>query len=161
MVHEGIGVELATTDEIVLSLLHLLTNDPKLFQIVQEITGCSPIGCFTGRVYRMTPGCEHYDSWHEDMMQDRMLAMSINLSSRVYSGGILQIRDRNSLQIIHEIANNGLGDAIIFRLQDSLQHRISNVEGTVPKTAFAGWFRSKPNFLSLLTKEFDEPRVKI
>ena len=38
----------------------------------------------------------------------------------------------------------GNGDAIIFRLASHLQHRNTNVTGSTPKTAFAGWFRSDP-----------------
>src|SRR5262249_32806614 len=147
-IHGNLGAELSSANDVVLSLLHLLTNDPGLFQTIQQITGCGPIGCFTGRVYRMVPGEDHYDSWHNDMVEDRMVAMSIKLSSELYLGGILQIRDRRSQRIVHEVANLGLGDGIVFRLDHSLQHRITNVEGTVPKTAFAGWFRSQPDFLS-------------
>ena len=105
----------------------------------------------------MIPDCGHYDSWHDDLIEHRIIAMSINLSTEIYSGGLLQIRNRNSEEIIQEVANVGFGDAIVFRLANSLQHRITNVEGIVPKTAFAGWFRSQPDFLSFLSKEPSEP----
>jgi hypothetical protein len=45
---------------------------------------------------------------------------------------------------LQEVTNTGLGDAIVFRLSDDLQHRINEVRGAQPKTAFAGWFRSDP-----------------
>ena len=134
------------TENIASRMLEFLTNDQKLFEIIQQITGCDRIGCFSGRMYRMMPGRDHYDSWHNDMLEHRMVAMSINLSEGFYSGGLLQIRDRHSQQILHEVANLGVGDAIVFRLAHSLQHRVTNVEGAVPKTAFAGWFRSQPDF---------------
>jgi hypothetical protein len=79
--------------------------------------------------------------------------MSINLSREVYSGGRLQIRDHVSGEIVSEVANAGIGDAVIFRLSDRLQHRITDVEGTASKTAFAGWFRAQPDFMSLLRKQ--------
>ena len=97
-----------------------------------------------GRVYRMIPGSGHYDSWHSDMIGHRMIGMSINLSPEPYSGGVFQLRERDSEQILYEVANTGLGDAILFRLADHLQHRITDVDGTIPKTAFAGWFQSEP-----------------
>jgi hypothetical protein len=146
------------TSDVVLNLMHLLTNDPTFFQLIQRITGCGRIGCFTGRVYRMMQGCGHYDSWHDDVTEDRMLAMSINLSSGTYSGGILQIRDSNSHRLIHQVANVGFGDGIIFRIASSLEHRVTLVDGTAPKTAFAGWFRSQTDFLSLLRNESSELR---
>src|SRR5437870_3973759 len=47
---------------------HLLfmMNDPALFHCVEQITGCQPIGRFSGRVYRRSPGANHYDDWHDD-----------------------------------------------------------------------------------------------
>ncbi len=152
MIHEGIASnkELCLLDAPVAGLLHFLINGEALFRVIREITGCPPIGCFTGRVYRFSPGAGHHDAWHDDMAEDRMIAMSINLSTEVYSGGILQIRDSRSKQTLHEAANTGFGDAIIFRLADYLQHRVTEVKGAHAKTAFAGWFRSQPSFLSLL-----------
>ena len=144
-----------TEDNLTSHLLDFLSNDAKLFQIVQHITGCTAIGCFEGRVYRMIPGHGHYDSWHNDMVEQRMVAMSINLSTEVYSGGVLQICEWPSRRILHEVANIGFGDSIIFRLSHHLKHRVTEVAGTVPKTAFAGWFKSQPDFLSLLTEGRD------
>lgn len=138
-------------------LLHFLVNDPRLFQIIQQITGCALIGCFSGRVYHVVPGRGHHDSWHTDMVQRRMIAMSINLSAESYRGGVLQIRERESKRMIHEVANIGLGDAIIFRIASHLEHRIADVEGAVAKTAFAGWFRSQPNYRALLKKRLSPP----
>jgi 2OG-Fe(II) oxygenase superfamily len=157
-IHKSIGVELSTAHHVLLPLLHILINDQKLFEIVHQITGCGRIGCFTGRIYRMMPRSDHYDSWHNDMVEDRVVAMSINLSSEIYSGGILQIRDKYSQRIVHEVANLGFGDGIIFRLARSLEHRLTNVKGAVPKTAFAGWFKSQPDFLSVLKNAPSELR---
>jgi uncharacterized protein (DUF2164 family) len=155
-IHKDIAAELCMTGNMILSLLYLLTNDLELFHVVQQITGCGRIGCFTGRVYRIRSDCGHYDLWHDDLIDDRIVGMSINLSTEIYSGGLFQIRDRDSQQILQEVANVGFGDGIIFKLAGSLQHRISDVQGTVPKTAFAGWFRSQPEFLSSLRNEPSE-----
>lgn len=144
--HEGIGVELCMVDGITSALLHFLTNDPKLFKVIREITGCGRIGCFGGRVYRMIPDSGHYDSWHNDMADYRLLALSINLSAEVYSGGVLEISDSQRGRTVAQVTNTGLGDGLLFRLSDRLHHRLTNLEGTLRKTAFAGWFRSQPDF---------------
>jgi len=151
-VHEGIGSnkELCMRNDFVSSLFHFLLNGYQLFRLVQEITGCDRIGSFEGRVYRIISGHGHLDAWHNDLVDHRLVAISINLSEEAYSGGILQIRDRRSRQIIHQVTNVGAGDAILFRLAPHLEHRITEVEGSVPKTAFAGWFKSQPDFLSML-----------
>jgi hypothetical protein len=156
--HQGIGVELCMTENSAFALLEFLTNDPRLFELVQQIAGCKRVGCFNGRVYRLTAASELYDSWHDDLGNNRMVGMSINLSSGVYRGGVLQISDWRSGEIVHDVANVGFGDAVIFRLARHLKHRVTNVEGTIPRTAFAGWFQSKPDFLSLLKEEGHDTR---
>ena len=154
-VHEGIGAnkELCMTSNSASAALLFLVNDKKLFQVIQAVTQCDQIGCFQGRVYRVNPGCGHHDSWHNDIGEHRLIGMSINLSREVYSGGMLQIRDHTSGEVVCDVPNAGIGDAVIFRLSHRLQHRITDVEGTASKTAFAGWFRAQPDFLSLLRKE--------
>jgi hypothetical protein len=123
-------------------LLTFLTNDPALFEVVRGITGCDRIGSYTGRVYRMLPGAEHEGKWHTDLLPGRMVAMSINLSEAPYSGGVLEIREQKSKNVLQRVTNNGFGDAVIFRIDSALAHRLTAVEGDTPKTAFAGWFFS-------------------
>jgi hypothetical protein len=149
-VHRDIGRELCMTSNATLSFLYFLANDPEVFRMVQQITGCGPLGCFTGRVYRMSPGPGHYDSWHSDALEHRVIGMSVNLGRGIYTGGIFQLRDLRSQKMLTEVANTGPGDAILFQISSDLAHRVTPVDGTTDKTAFAGWFRSEPAFLSLL-----------
>ena len=128
------------------SLLHFLVNDKGFFELINKITGCHGIGCFTGRVYSKIPTLGQYDSWHDDLSDNRMISMSINLSKDIYSGGVLQIFDCKSKKIIYEVANTGFGDAIIFRISPDLKHRVTKVIGNVTRTTFTGWFRSKPDY---------------
>lgn len=151
------------SDKTIVSLLHFLVNDSDLFQLIQGITDCSKVGCFTGRVYSKIPGLGQYDSWHDDLSDNRMVSMSINLSKGIYSGGILQICDAASKKIIHEVANTGFGDGIIFRISPKLKHRVTKVEGDVTRTAFTGWFRStpdyKPIFSPFFKKRISKPKL--
>src|SRR5262249_7665061 len=146
LAHEGIGVELCMAPNSALGLLHLLTNDPVFIGVIERLTGCGPVGCFGGRVYRMVASSGHSDSWHSDMARDeqRILGMSINLGEQPYSGGLFQLRRADSSRLFYEHANTGPGDALVFRLAPWLEHRVSHVVGNVPKTAFAGWFRTEP-----------------
>jgi hypothetical protein len=157
-IHQGIGIELCMRKNSASGLLEFLTNDDRLFQLVQQITRCQRIACFNGRVYQLAQGSDLYDSWHDDLGHGRMVAMSINLSTGIYRGGILQIRDTRSRETVHEVANVGFGDAVIFRLARHLKHRVTDVEGATPRIAFAGWFQSEPDFLSLLKEEIRDPR---
>lgn len=149
--HGSIGLESCMKVNATLASLLFLVNDERLFEAIRAITGCGPIGCFDGRVYRINPSSDHYDSWHSDAGADRMVAMSLNLSPEAYTGGVLQIRDVRSPEVIHEAPNVGRGDAVIFRVgDDQLQHQITPVTGSVSKTAFAGWFKSRPSFHSVI-----------
>lgn len=154
-VHDGIAPnkELCMTGNAGFGALLCLINDARLFQIIQDVTECDQIRCFEGRVYRVSPDQGHHDSWHNDIGDSRLVGMSINLSKENYSGGVLQIRETDSKKIVSEVANVGSGDAVVFRLSPDLQHRITDVEGTASKTAFAGWFKSQPSFASLLRQQ--------
>jgi hypothetical protein len=153
--HDDIGAELCLRHDVVLDLLHFLANDHKLFTLVQQLTGCDHIGCFVGRIYRMVPGSGHYDSWHSDTRDHRLIGLSLNLGTPGYEGGVFQLRERRSKDILCEVANTGSGDAILFRIAGDLIHQVTPVEGTTPKTAFAGWFHARPEFLSLLANRRD------
>jgi len=82
-------------------------------------------------------------------MDHRLIGLSVNLGMQSYDGGVFQLSERHSKDILCEVANTGSGDGILFRIADNLTHRVTTVEGTAPKTAFAGWFHSEPEFLSL------------
>ena len=154
-------------DKVVDNMLNFLLNNEQLFRLIRETTGCLGISGFAGRVYRMSPHTGHYDSWHDDLRDHRLIAMSMNLSTEVYSGWILQIRDTRSGHIVHEAANTGFGDAVLFRLAPFLEHRVTGVEGTASRTAFSGWFRSQPHYQPIVnpseeksfSSEFEKEKV--
>jgi hypothetical protein len=142
-VHKGIGSEVTLADSLLLNMLHMLMNFPVFLETIREITNCHDITWFRGRIYRFIPGRGHHDSWHSDDMDQRKVALSLNLSVRGYEGGIFELRDRKSKQILVEAANTGWGDALLFRISKGLDHRITEATGSEPKTAFAGWFKTE------------------
>jgi len=156
--HKGIGTELCVSRNPTLDTLRFIVNDPSLFEMIRKITGCGDIGCFNGRIYRLDPEQTHYDSWHDDCFDHRMIALSINLSPTPYRGGALQIRNRKSGKILHNQAVTGEGDAVMFRLLPEIEHRVSKVSGHHSKISFAGWFQSKPVFLNLLKRKQQKRR---
>jgi hypothetical protein len=151
--HEGIGVEACMRRNSTLAWLLLLVNDRRVVDFVRSITGCGPIGHFMGRVYRLEPGGEHHDSWHTDLGEGRMLAMSINLSTQPYEGGALELRDRQNGSS-STAKTTGIGDGLLFELGTQLEHRVLPVTGTAPRTVFAGWFKSGEDFRSALNHRF-------
>jgi len=144
--------ELTVADSALPFALLLLLNNQRLFKLVEEITGCGHIGCFRGRIYRIVPGANHHVEWHTDLNGTRLVALSVNLTTEPYEGGILSIREAATERVLCEVTNSGFGDAILFRIDERLQHRVSDVQGTVAKTALAGWFESAPDYRTLLGK---------
>jgi hypothetical protein len=149
-VHGSIAAELRLEDGVCTVLLHFLTNDPQLFRLVESVSGWTGIRGFAGRVYRRFSGGRHHDDWHGDVDGRRLVGMSINLSADVYDGGVFEMRDATTGRPLATLSNVGFGDAILFRLSDRLEHRVSEVRGAVPKTAFAGWFFADLDFDAVL-----------
>lgn len=152
-IHGTLGKEAVMRDKRALSLLHFAINSPGFLNAVRAITGCDEITWFGGRIYSLKPSTDHYDSWHNDIVdyEKRLVGMSINLSPDGYEGGIFELRERGAVNVSTQISNAQIGNARLFRISPELQHRVTVVTGSLPRTAFAGWFyASEPDLLSRL-----------
>jgi len=158
--NKNVGDELRIRPHPVNRALQFLCNDSAFFAAAERITGCPPIGCYQARVYRLMPNTGHASDWHEDMVQDRMLTMSVNLSPQPFEGGVLQIRDVETHALFAEVANTGAGDAVLFRIAATLQHRVTATTGTMPRTAYAGWFLRQPNFSEELQRQLNAAALR-
>lgn len=150
--YDSVGDEFRMAPNLVSGALQFMLNDEAIFSRLQKVTGCSRIGCFQGRVYMMTPGPGHSFDWHDDCHDDanRLITLSVNLSATAYSGGMLQIRRAKSKEIVFQAPPLNWGDALMFRISRSLEHRVTPVESGDPKIAFAGWFQRAPLFSAAL-----------
>jgi hypothetical protein len=95
-------------------------------------------------VYRLDPNTDQRHDWHDDLEDGRQLGFSLNISTDRFEGGALQLRERNPERITATVYNTVPGDAVIFRLHKNVQHQVHPITGSVPRTVFAGWFRSGP-----------------
>jgi hypothetical protein len=142
-------------------MMTFFPNNPTFLRVVERITGQPRLGEFLGRVYRMTSSDGHHDGWHDDCCYQRVVTMSVNLSRQAYAGGTLQMKLRDSDEIIQEVHNTGFGDALLFRISNQLKHRVQEVKGDIPKTAFAGWFLEVEDFLPNLRKRSNRSAGKL
>jgi hypothetical protein len=150
-VHEGVGTEQALSETSrPTAALVFLASDAGMCRLVSDITACGPIGCFAGRVFRMSSTSGHYDEWHTDAAHHRLVGMSVNLTTVPYEGGSLELRKVGDCHKLVSVSNPGLGDAVLFRIDPRFEHQIAAVEGVNPRTAFAGWFCSQPVFMDML-----------
>ena len=124
--------------------------------MIQAVTGCDQIGCFQGRVYRVAadisttiPGIT--------ILENIVWSMSLSEQRSVL---------RRAKCAITRQADRGRGaKRRVWRcgylsFVDRLQHRITNVAGSISKTAFAGWFRAQPDFRDLL-RQRSQPRSEV
>jgi hypothetical protein len=140
--------------------LIFLMNDPHLFSAIQDLTGCDEIGFFYPVVYKIVPGQGHFDRWHDDAAGgNRMIGISINLGRELFEGGLLQIRHKGAEAVIHTEHNTGLGDAMLFRIGDHLEHFVTEVTGTVPRVALAGWFQRRPDYRQVASQLFSHLQI--
>lgn len=140
--HGEYGTELVAEDQVLLGLTGFLLNAPAFLELVRRISGIDEFQVFSGRIYRMLPDSGHFDEWHDDVSDGRLVGLTVNLSESPYTGGLLQFRYKSSKEIFRELANTGLGDAILFRISPQIEHHVTSVSGSVAKTACAGWFIS-------------------
>jgi hypothetical protein len=88
----------------------------------------------------MVPGAGHVSPWHDDAIQGRIAAFTVNLSPRPFEGARLQVKRVADDQLITEIGDLEFGDAVLIEISRDYQHRNSPLEGSTPKTSFAGFF---------------------
>ena len=150
--HPSGSLDLIPQPNPVSGLLNLMLSHPTVTALIRDICGFeSEITRFRGRVYRMTPSSGQ-DEWHHDLTPrdtpPRLAAMSLNLSSRSYSRGRLQLRLRGSSSLMADIGDLPFGGALLFRVHPELEHRNTRVEDGI-KTACAGWFMAPTTARSL------------
>ena len=151
-VDEGIGEELCMETNLAAHMMAFLMNLPATLEWARQVSGHAGIRSFVGRVYTMQPVELQQLGWHDDTGGDRLVSITVNLG-QPYQGGALQMRLKQSEQLLWELHNTGPGDAILFAIDRSLQHRVARVTGEVDKTAFAGWFTSVADEFSPFSAE--------
>ena len=125
-------------------MFFFLVNQPRLFEAMTEFTGCEmPIRYFIGRFRKQLPGGEGF-RWHDDRdrKRERLVGLSINLSPEPFVGGNFRIRNKETGEILRAVTASRFrfGDAILFRIHDSLEHALSVVRGGPPRYNYVGWF---------------------
>ena len=126
-------------DQPLAQAFNMLLNQRPLFEAVAELTGATQeILEFRGRCHQRIPGRNHFSRWHTDCAEGRLYGLSISLSTLPETGGEFQIRHRKTKEVLRTIPKQKLGDARLFRIHPSLDHRVSAVEK--PYCGLAGWF---------------------
>lgn len=127
--------------ELLPRMFFLLLNQPRLFDAIADLTGSEKdISSFDGRCYKRTSGDKSFDTWHTDNIRNRLYGLSINLSTKSFNGGDFQIRNMETGDIFQTISKTRFGDAHLFRIHKSIEHKVFPVLGAEPRSVYAGWF---------------------
>jgi hypothetical protein len=148
-----IGEEYMIEDKnIIANLFFLLMNRNEYLDAIRYVTGIDEIKSFGGRIYKLDASDDCFDSWHDDFKNNegRLVGMSLNLSEGDYEGGHFLLRTKKTDKIHKEVSYKKWGTAHLFRIDKTLEHKVTKVVSEIPRVAYAGWFRSKMGFKDYL-----------
>jgi len=121
--------------------LELALRRAPLLRWLERVAGCGPLIRVEGEVAEHRSGGEDYLSWHQDMHKPgRRLALVIDLSDARYEGGIFELRDRQSKQLLIRHHHDQPGSALLFRIAGNLEHRVLPITSGGPRRVFACGF---------------------
>jgi hypothetical protein len=123
-------------------LIAARTNDPALLQFVATIGGSASLARCIGRVFRLGAMAEDL-AWHTDAEGGRVLDLIINLNVVPHAGGLFQMRDAHTHEILNEVGETAFGDGMLIRISPDLEHHYKAITGPIPKVTFSGWFVPK------------------
>ena len=143
-------------DQPLARAFELLLNQLRLFRAIAELTGSEKeIRFFQGRCCKRLPNDAPIDNWHDDSIPEKLYGLSINLSPKPVEGGAFHLRRRKTGEILRTVPSGRFGDAHLFRIHRSLEHKVSLVQGTEPRCTYAGWFRGgadHPHYREVIRK---------
>ena len=143
-------------DQPLARAFELLLNQLRLFRAIAELTGSEKdIRLFQGRCCKRLPNDAPFDNWHDDGIPEKLYGLSINLSPKPVEGGAFHLRRKKTGEILRTVPSGRFGDAHLFRIHRSLEHKVSRVQGTEPRCTYAGWFRGgadHPHYREVIRK---------
>lgn len=123
--------------------LELAVRRAPLLRWLERVAGCGPLERVEGEVAAHRPGGEDYLSWHQDTHKPgRRLALVIDLSDAAYEGGMFELRDKATGQMLVRHHHREAGSALLFRIADTLEHRVLPVTAGGPRRVFACGFHA-------------------
>ena len=123
-------------------MITFLLSRPLLYRRLELMTGCGTLDSVFGRITCLTAGSDLKLRWHDDLKINprHRLAITINLSTDNYTGGIFKLRKKNSNELSFSYQHNVKGDALIFKVDHALEHRVTPLTAGGPRIVWAGWF---------------------
>lgn len=121
--------------------LELALRRVPLLRWLERVADCGPLNHVEGEIAEHRASGEDYLSWHQDTHKPgRKLALVIDLSDIPHEGGMFELRDRKTKQLMVQHHHDQPGSALLFRIADTLEHRVLPVTQGGPRRVFACGF---------------------
>lgn len=122
--------------------LRFALQRPEFLRWLESIAGCDTLRHLTGFVAEMAAGTGQGLGWHDDRNEGglgRRLAVTVHLSDASYEGGWFELREKATQRILVRVGALPPGSVMLFRVDQRLTHRVTEVTGGGPRRVFAGW----------------------
>ena len=143
---QGIGLREVEAQPVVAATFCVMLQRPAFRRWVEQVTGAPPLATVKGAVAQTWPADGFGLGWHDDDepgQRGRQIAITIDLSSTPFTGGMFELRRRGG-EVIGRFRHDRPGSALIFAVDPSLEHRLLPIAEGGPRRVFAGWFHSAP-----------------
>jgi hypothetical protein len=137
---EGVGKRMIEVSKRASGMLSLALRDRPLLEWLSQVAGRGELRSASGSIARLGAGGSHRLDWHDDRLESRRLAITIDLSTEAFEGGEFNMRAKGSETICYRHTPARFGSALIFHVDRQLEHRVSPVTAGGPRTTFSGWF---------------------
>ncbi|MDP7040113.1 MAG: 2OG-Fe(II) oxygenase [Myxococcota bacterium] len=147
--HGKLGYDYTMRGNITQAMLSALLSQEKLVHIIEKVTGLAQgsVLKLNARVYEMRQRRDA-DGWHSDVdyQNRRVVAFGLNLQKEAVQGGELLLKRPWSLRKLGRFPVSAFGELTIFRIAQGLRHKVSPVQGDVPRLYCVGWYGATEDF---------------
>lgn len=137
---EGVGDRQIEISDRAGAVLSLALRDRTLLAWLSRVAGQGDVTTASGSVARLAAGTAEALDWHDDRVEGRRLAITIDLSTQAFEGGTFEMRRKSSGEVVFAHTPSRFGSALIFQVRSDLEHRVLPVTAGGPRTTFSGWF---------------------
>jgi hypothetical protein len=136
----GVGDRQIEVSDRAGAALSLALRDRPLLAWLSRVAGRGDVTTASGSVARLAAGTADALDWHDDRVEGRRLAITIDLSTQVFEGGAFEMRRKGCGDPLFVHTPSRFGSALIFQVRSDLEHRVLPVTSGGPRTTFSGWF---------------------
>ena len=139
---DTIGWRTVEEPDVAGGALRFALQRPAFLRWVEATAGCETLSRISGVVAEIAAGTGQELGWHNDRNDGglgRRLAVTIHLSDVPYDGGLFEMCERPSGRLLVREGAMPPGSVMLFRIDNRLRHRVTQVTSGGPRRVFAGW----------------------